>query len=112
MPLPLSLPVPVGGMGSIQIHWGGLVGHPPWCISGVVLGSSLSPSLRTETWSALLIKKVPLSSLIAVEEPLPVGMVSLKGAVSLVAGPLETIEFSVVKSSRIGPFSGLKDVLN
>ena len=108
--LSMSLPMPVliGSAGSVQIHWNGLVGHPPRCIGGIKLGSSLSSTLGTEAWATLLVEEVPLSSLVATEEP---WSSTLKGLVWLVHGLLE-VAASSIEASGVGSSPGFKDAFD
>jgi len=104
----LSAPVSIGSAGMVQIHWDGLVGHPPRCIGRVELWPSLSSTLGTEAWAVLLVEEVSLSSLVATEESWPP---ALEGPILLVHVLLEAIA-SLVEASGIGSSSSFKNAFD
>ena len=106
--LALSVPVLVGGAGTVQIHWDGLVGHPLGCIGRIKLWPSLCSTLGTETWAALLVEEVSLSSLVAAEESWPP---ALEGSILLVHGSLEAAA-SLIETSRVGSSPSFKNAFN
>ena len=61
-----------------------------------------------EAWATLLIEEVPLSSLVATEEP---WSSTLEGSILLVHGSLETAA-SLIEASGIGLSPSFKDALN
>jgi len=108
MSLALPTPISVRSTGSVQIHWDGLVGHPPGCISGVKLWPSLSSTLGMEAWAALLIEEVPLPSLVAAEES---WSSALERLIWLVHRSLE-IATSSIETSGVGPSSSFKNAFD
>jgi len=82
-------------MGWLAIHLGALV----------ELNCGLSSALGMEAWAVLLVEEIPLSSLVAAEEP---WSSTLKGSILLVHWSLEAAASSI-EASRVGSSPGFKD---
>jgi len=61
-----------------------------------------------EAWAVLLVEEIPLSSLVATEEP---WSSTLKGSILLVHGLLETVA-SLIEASRVGLSPIFKDAFD